>query len=220
MNQRCCCLVRIYRCTIPLFSSLDIRSTLKNVYNLLFSNIRHHSAMAYISAAALTIIITANFCSIEIYMKAKMADWINYRIDWTFVATVLCRGVLSSTNQRRRQVITNQRAVYIVGLRSPCTRLFWGYIRRPFRIVSCLLLNDLSWWWWVRRITALEQLNKDIWISLVRWKVRSELISSDRYTYTRPHTAVVRFPSKFDRFILYTYTPDKRIHLFICWKYS
>ena len=28
-------------------------------------------------------------------------------------------------------------------------------------------------------------------------KVRSELISSDRYTYTRPHTAVVRLP--FDR---------------------
>ena len=152
MNRRCCCLIRINRCTILLLSPLDVRSTLKNVYNLCFSNIRRHSDMAYFYAAALTIIITANYCSIEIYMKAKMADWINYRIDWTFVATILWRGRLPSTNQRRRQVTTNQRAVYIVGLRSPCTRLFWGYIRRPFRIVSGLLLNDLSWWWWVRRM--------------------------------------------------------------------
>ena len=68
--------------------------------------------------------------SIEIYTNAIMAYKYSYRIDWTFAATILWRCLWQTANHSRRYVTANQRAAYIVGLRSPCTRLFWGYIRR------------------------------------------------------------------------------------------
>ena len=83
-----------------------------------------------ITAVGLTFLIIAQCFSIEIYTNAIMAYRYNYRIDWTLAATILWRWILPSTNHSRRYVPTNQRADDMVGLRSPCTRLFWGYIKR------------------------------------------------------------------------------------------